>query len=293
MTNPKISYGHGYLCDMDSATYWGAVANSGINNPTLTSDGDVVTLLGGLDSTDDEFAYWQKTLSPQLSTNLYRNFIIRWKTKYSTNSCGAKVVLNFNDATWQAILGATTPEFSTTWKVSTGTITINKAISNIQIYMDDYPNSINTGNDHTVYYDFILLCKGIFEFPYVSGEVEINFPNRDALIPISSRVGDITQPLGAPNATVRIWGDMDNRAGWKRSGDAIPGQVFYDIGLNAYKEPFQWLDTGVEKFKVRFENPIIRRPTREKKYRLYDFLFREKRLGCASSETYEERFGLI
>jgi len=168
----------------------------------------------------------------------------------------------------------------------------------IRFYADE-DAADNANGTSQVYYDFLLIHKGTFTFPNVAYGLDFTPPPRYATIPIPSRVGDITQGLGSESATVTASCDLniDNATNdWKRpqgtlspKTDYVNGEVFMEIAHRTYTEPWQWLDTGTEQFKVTLENPVFRRMG---KGHVLDLLFREYRLGCASNEYYYERFGL-
>jgi len=144
------------------------------------------------------------------------------------------------------------------------------------------------------------LYKGTFTFPNVGHGLEYTPPPRYAIIPIPSRVGDITQGLGSELATVRASCDLDIGT-WKRlvangysADDYVDGQVFDEISHRTYTEPWQWLNTGTgRQFKATLETPVFRYATSgNKTTHILDLLFREYRLSDASNESHVERFGL-
>jgi len=174
---------------------------------------------------------------------------------------------------------------STTWV--TGSATLDTSKGNL-LWLWLYANQA-TGQ---VYYDFVLVCKGIFTFPNCGYGLEFTPPARYAMLEIPTRVGDITQNLGSPSATVTIGCDLDV-GDWKRSGDHVDGEVFLDIAHNSSSEPWQWLDTGTEQFKATLDTPVFRRESNGNSVRrILDLTFREYRRSSASHETYVERFGL-
>jgi len=232
--------------------------------------------------------------------------MIRWKTSVSSNGLGARVHVGYDGGGGEWLMGETIPEFDTNWHLTTGTLSATgqtKTIATVSIYADDYPDTIATGT-FQVYYDFILFFKNIFIVPNVARGLEFTPPPRYATIPIPGRVGDVTQNLGSELATVRMSCDLDISdaadgmgSNWKRpqnvvagsKTDYVNGEVFMEIAHRSYTEPWQWLDTGTEQFKVTLETPVFRRSGTP---HILDLLFREHRLSCASNETYYERFGL-
>ena len=296
MTSPSLTYGRGYGTDCESKTSWN-LTNSSIDTPThVVQVNDYFELQGTCDDAGDEYFYVEYDMT-NISSDVYTKYLVRWKTSASSNGLGAQVVLIFTVGD-QYIVGSVAPEFSTDWTVSSGTITSGKTIDKIRLYANDEPNTVTAGT-YQVNYDFCLLHKDTFTFPNVAFGLDFTPPPRYATIPISSRVGDITQNLGSESATVRASCDLDidnDTNDWKRpqgtltpKDDYVNGEVFMEIAHRSYTEPWQWLDTGKEQFKVTLENPVFRRMG---KGHILDLLFREKRVSDASNELYYERFGL-
>jgi len=298
LTKPTITYGHGFLTDCNDATGWTKfLVNMTDPQTSLTVDKDDIFILEGVcDSSYDEYVYYLKDI-PNISSNVYTTYLVRWKTSVASNGLGAKVRLIFTSGN-QDIIGATAPEFSTSWKLSSGTITAGKTIDQIAIFADDYPDTIATGT-YQVYIDFIMLCKGLFTFPNTQFGSEFNPPPRCSLTPIPSRISDLTQNLGSPSATWTASCNLDISNAtddWKRpqnilspKTDYVKGEVFFDIAHNSYQEPFQWLDTGKEQFKVTLDT--LRFPERSDSHTL-DLTFKEYSRSSKSNESYVERFGL-
>lgn len=174
---------------------------------------------------------------------------------------------------------------STTWVIGSATLDADKGdLWGLSLYANQA-----TGQ---VYYDFILVCKGIFTFPNCGYGLEFTPPARYAMLEPPGRIGDITQNLGSPSATVTIGCDLDI-GDWKRSGDHVDGEVFLDIAHNSRSEPWQWLDTGTEQFKATLDTPVFRRESNGNSVRrILDLTFREYRRSSASHASYVERFGL-
>lgn len=293
----SITYGHGYLSDCDDTTGW-TESNIGLGSPSLTvENGDYFKISGTCDDIGEEYVSYQKDFT-NISSDIYKKILIRWKTSVSSNGLGAMAILVFTGGSNQYVLGASAPEFSTEWTVTVADITAGKTIDKIGIFADDNPDSVDSGT-YSVYYDFILLCKENFVFPNVGYGLDVTLPPRYAIIPIPRRVGDITQNLGSELTTVRASCDLDIGDNWKRpqndtpKTDTVNGQVFYEIAHNTSTEPWQWLDTGSEQFKVTMEPPVFRRTSTGNSTRhILDLTFREYRKSCASNESYIERFGL-
>jgi len=214
-----------------------------------------------------------------LSPSVYTKLVYRYKT--SDTNIKAKIVAQFNDGS-QTVLSESS---STTWVTGSATLDTDKGSL---LWIRLYANQA-TGQ---VYYDFVLVCKGIFTFPNCGYGLEFTPPARYAMLEIPSRVGDITQNLGSPSATVTIGCNLDV-GDWKRSGDYVDGEVFLDIAHNSSSEPFQWLDTGTEQFKATLDTPVFRREADgNSARRILELTFREYRRSSASNESYVERFGL-
>ena len=305
MTNPTISYGHGYLTDCDDLTGWVETRNNlAVGNAVETVDaGDYFKIVGtSINVGDvDEYAYYTFDFTDNglsdISSTSFPTFLYRYKTSESSMGFGARIdLLGTFDGGFETILptSGTIPQFSTSWKAASGSITSGKTITGVRLWMDDYPDTYNGSSTSTVYYDFLLLCKGTFTFPNVGHGMEFRPPSKYAVIPIFGRVGDITQGGGSESAVVTCSCNLDVGDDWKRpqgttpKTDYVKGQVFLENSHNSYKEPWQWLDTGEHQFKVTMETPVFRYvPTHS-----LDLLFREYRLSCGSNETYYERFGL-
>lgn len=180
-----------------------------------------------------------------INTDIYTKFLIRWKTSVGSNGLGAKVILDFSTdhSDVQVILGtATVPVFSTSWRVTSGTITPGKTVKRIIIYADDYPDSVASG-EYYVYYDFLLLHKNTFTFPYVH-VVGPELRNVYADLHPPGRVGTITQYMGMESPVIRLSGKIDTNvdedSGW---GVPLLDKLYY-IFHEAHTDPWQWFSTG-------------------------------------------------
>jgi len=224
--------------------------------------------------------YYLTTSFYGISPSVYTTVYYRYKTQAATD-LKAKIVANFQNGN-QTILSETA---ATTWTVGSATLSTGMGnLTGFQLYAN--------GGTGKVYYDFILLCKGVFTFPNCGYGLEFTPPARYAMLEIPTRVGDITQNMGSPSATVTIGCDLDV-GDWKRSGDYVDGEVFLDIAHNSSSEPWQWLDTGTEQFKATLDTPVFRREADgNSARRILELTFREYRRSSASNESYVERFGL-
>lgn len=293
----SVTYGHAYLNECGKTSDWSFGENSGIGSLAIdTTYPSRICMTGTCDDAANEYAYYSRDISSLvITTSVYPKIMVRWKTSAASNGLGARVRIDYTDASTQDILNAaSTPQFSQKWTVTTATLTPGKTVKYILLYVDDYPNTVASGTFST-YYEYILFYTGTFTFPNVGHSMDVHLPPRYATIPIPGRIGDITQNLGSESAFVNISCDLDVGT-WKRliangftQDDYVDGEVFYDISHNSYKEPFQWLKTGQEQFKATLETPILRR---ENGRRMLNLLFREYRHFDASLESYIERFGL-
>lgn len=290
----SITHTHGLLDEGDDSSVW-AESRSGMTDPeaTISSEyGDYLRLTGTLNDAGDE---WLKATYDitDISADLYPNYLFRYRTSLASNGLGARLYVVYDDASTEFLLGETTPQFSTTFKTVAGTL-VNYSgldIDKIVYWGDDYPNTVTGGITPYVEFDFILFHKDTFTLPHNGHDLNLYIPPRYGLLGPPGRIGDITQNLGNESARVEVSCDLDV-GDWKRSGDYVDGEVFYEIAHKNTTEPWQWLDTGTEQFKVTLENPIFRRIGGDVSTHTLDLLFREYRLSDASSETYVERFGL-
>jgi len=291
LTKPTITHSPGIVSDLVATTEalgtW-TFNNTNLPGATLTVEhNDWFTIQGTLTTTADEYAYAEIDVANTVSTTLYPYYLLRYKTSASANGLAAKarIIYAGEPPSSEWIL---TESFSTLFNLKTGMLTSGKIIDKIQLFADDYPNTLNSGT-FSVSFDFFLICKEPFAIPNTMYGLNFTPPPKYAKIPIPSRVTDITQNLGSENATVHAICNLD-RGNWKRSGDILKGQVFIDIAHNTYQHPFQWLTTGQgHKFKVSLEEPVFRY---EDKRHILELLFTEYSRSSKSNESYVERFGL-
>jgi len=298
----SLTYGHGYLHDCDSTSDYSGTGNSAdpLTGLAFTSDGDVFTITGTCDAAADEW-YYRKHDATDFSSTTYNKWMSRYKTSVGSNGLGAVLKVKYGDASYESLLGSN-PVFSTDWTVATGTLTSGKTVDEILIYADDYPDSIAAGA-FSVYFDFIMFYKDAFTLPNVAGGMNIDFPPREAIIPIPGRDTNLKQHLGTEDALINIICDLDQSNAtddWKRpqgtltpKTDNIHGEVFLEMLHERSSEPFQWLDTGSHQFKVTV-HPKFRWVNNGdgSTSRLLDLVLKEYSLGSKADETYAERFGI-
>ena len=300
MTKPTITYGHGFLTDCNNATGW--VETEDGNVASLTVDHDdwfhiYVTSSGGNKVYYISYPDEAGATNLSLSSTVYTKIFFRYVTGSAT-VIKAKIVLVFSDATTQTVLAETNT--GDHFLTGSTTITSGKIIDHIRLYANGA-----TGN---VWYDFALICKDIFTFPNTQYGTEFTPPPRYAMIPIPSRIVDITQNLGSESATFTTSSNLDigrlsttpgtcTGDDWKRpqgidseyQTDYVKGEVFLDIAHNTVTEPFQWLNTGKQQFKVTLDT--LRFPEHSDSHTL-DLTFKEYSRSSKSNGSYVERFGL-
>ena len=284
MTNvkPSITHTQGFLDDCNSVTGWGQT-DSGLGATLAVENDDYFKISGTPNAVGDEYTYYTLD-NPNFSTTLYPKLVVRWKTDVASNGLEAKI-----KAVYTAGETFTTLGFSTGWKTTIIDLTAAKEVNSIQLWADDNPDTAESYGAHYVMFDFILAC-GLFTFPNCAGGLRFTPPSRHVASPIPTRLCDVTQFLGTDSATVESTSNLDI-GNWKRSTDSVNGDVFLDIAHNSYKEPFQWLDTGTERFKVTLDRPVFRREVNgSKTSHMLDLTFREFRRSNGNLETFRERF---
>ena len=287
---PSITHTHGTVDDCNSTTSWTKVVVGSLaaTTHTILYD-DYFDLTGTCTDANNEYMYvWKSVLALSLSTTLYPKLVVRWKTSVIADGLQAKVKVYYSDASsTEETLG-----FSAGWKTSTVSLTDSKVISTIQLYADDDPNTVAAGTFH-VYYDFVMFCGGVFTFPNCAGGLQFTPASRYATVPMLRRDTDVLQFVGSESARIECSCNLDI-GNWKRSGDYVNGEVFLAINHKASTEPFQWLDTGIERFKVILETPKFRREVNgNRTSHMLDLAFKEYSRCSKDTETYLERYGLV
>ncbi len=278
MTAPSITYGHGKLEDS-----WATLSD----DYTFTSGGSTGTY--GVTTTQNLYidisayvgdAYLTNDDNFTIDTTLYPYILFRY---YTTGSAKCKIVATFSDAVTQTVLDKTAS--SGTWTYAKVTLTPAKILDHLSFYCAESATGL-------VYYDFFLVCAGVFSFPQYS-TVSYNMRNRYSNTEVPSRIGRRKAWMGADELIVSIEGDVDSsRTGWKRTLDTNAAQVLEDIHHKASSEAWQWLITDRAQFKAVMENLIINE--RQDQDYLYAFqaLFSEYRLSDASNDSLKNRLGI-
>ena len=291
---PSISYGIGYLDDFTALP------------PGFDSSADPLTELaeeiiyddwmriyGVPNSANDEWRrrYTVDLTSLALGTTLYKKWRCRYRTESVTTGLAAKILVEYTAASGGGVDVLLPESFSggSIFTVVNGTIpTSGRTIKYIYYYLDDYPNVI-AATGQNVYYDFFMLYKDDFTLPNVAHGASFTPPPRYADQGAPSRVTDITQGMGAENASFDCSSDLDVGT-WKRALDVVDAQVIYEIAHElSTTVDFVWLDTGEEQFKATMRRPVIHRYSDR---RTLDLEFKEYSRCNASHYGYIERFGL-
>lgn len=267
MTKPTITHGHGFLNDMDDTTDW-TETESGMTASIASKYGDILQITCITNGSGDQYAYYEHDLS-NISSTTFTKYVLRWKTSEAASpGVGARARLMFTSGD-QWILGETTPQFSSTWNVATGTITGAKTIDKVRLYADDYPDA--QSGTYYVYYDFVLLCQGIWELPFVDGSEELEITNNYAYIKIPGRVGNVTQYLGMDSPIMRLSGTMDTNSSW----GSPDGEYFYGNTWAMFAEPWQWLSSDVFSGKITVPKFKIGKIADSKRQRTWSIDFRK------------------
>ena len=299
MTKPTITYGIGFLDDCNSTTNW-TKTEVGLSPTTHTIlNGDYFDLTGTCDDAGDEYMYVTRDLTAlPLSTTIHPKLLVRWKTSAAANGLQAKIkVWYVGGATTETVLG-----FNTQWTTSTVNLTTGEVLQYIRLYADDNPNTLAAGTFH-VYYDFVMVCQGIFTWPFVSGGVELEGFNNNQYLKILGKVGNATQYLGGDDSTIRVYGDIDStgvdaagvpviNSGWHGRWTARDAEAFYQILHYAFGDPWEWFTSDVASLKVTLDRMRISQAKTDENLLSYELDMHEYRLGSANVETSLERFGI-
>jgi len=294
MTKPTITYGHTFLDDCSDVTGWVETHND-LAAGLATWNGDYFRISGTCDNVANECAYWIKNIT-NFSTDIAAKLLVRWRTSAAANGLQAKINVIYTAGETNTVLG-----FSTAWKVTVIDLPTGKTVDKIQLEADDNPDSLATGSFY-VEFDFVLICQGIFTWPFAGG-VRLDGYNNLQRLKIPSKVGNATQYLGADDSALRVWGDIDSTGvnaagvpvigkGWHGKWTTHDGEAFYQILHNMNTEPFNWFTSDVASLKVTVDHFGIEQSDTAKNLLVYELDLHEYRLGSAGSETNLERFGI-
>lgn len=233
MTNPKITWDHGFLTDCDDATGW-IETESSLSATLTVLLGDIFKIEGSPNDPGDEYAHYEKDITDIL-TSVFTTYVVRYRTSVANNGLKPYISFEFSDGDgYQDV----TLDFSQRWKVSTGTILPNNTITHVRLGATDDPNSLASGT-YQVYYDFLLICRQIFTFPNVApGGISLLLPQKTVQLLMPSRGGDIIQSLGMKSPEIVIAGDMKSGKTW---GDAILTYGEQLMRIAVRNDPWQWL----------------------------------------------------
>jgi hypothetical protein len=296
LTKPTITYVHGWLDDCSDATGW--VQHDVVLGAVLTVvNGDYFRLTGTPDSFGGEWTYYEKDIT-NIPTDTYHNLLVRWRTSVAAAGLQAKISVVYDDATSTD----TTLGFSTNFTTTVIALPTGKTIDKIQLYADDNPDTVMAGT-FWVEFDFVLICQGIFTWPFVSGGVELEGFNNLQYLKIPGKVGNATQYLGGEDSTIHVYGDIDTTGvdaagvpqvnqGWHGRWTTKDGETFYTILHYGFYEPWEWFTSDVCNMKVTVDRMVIRQAKSNENLLSYDLYLREYRLGSANVETNLERFGI-
>jgi hypothetical protein len=287
LTKPTITYGHGFLDDCTAATLasW-TETEAGLVSSMAVSNDDYFIITGTCDNVADEYVYYERDVT-NFSTTLAPKLLVRWKTSAAANGLQAKINVTYDDASSTE----TTLGFSTSWTTTVITLPTGKTVDKIRLIADDNPDTIAAGTFY-VYFDFVLICQGIFAWPFVSGGVELEGFNNLQHLKIPDKVGNATQYLGGDDSAIRVWGDIDSGTGWHGRWTTHDGEAFYQILHNMNTEPFEWFTSDVCSLKVTVDRVRISQARTDENLLSYDLYLHEYRLGSAGVETNLERFGI-
>ena len=268
---------------------------AGQATPTIVN-GDTLQIQGVCDGAGDEYVSYYRGFT-NISSAINTKLVVRWKTSAIANGLQAKITVLYTDATSTE----TTLGFSTGWKVTTVSLDTAKTIYGIRLIADDNPNTVAAGTFY-VYFDFVLICQGIFTWPFTGG-VKLRGHNNNQYLKPVGKVGNATQYLGADGSTLQVYGDIDStgvdalgvpviNSGWHGRWTTHDGEAFYQLLHNANTEPWNWFTSDVASLKVTVDDFEIDQVDTSKNLLWYQLDIHEYRLGSAGSETSLERFGI-
>jgi len=335
MTSPTITYGHKFLSDLtQAAEVWEGnsrtwtectlgvdLINIGAGDITPTYlHGDIleIRLFSNQGNTLESgfYSYPNKDGANNLafSTTTWPKFLVRYKTSSATAAEGAaaKVVLAFNGYVVASSVDVNiaaghaqeilTNSFSTTWTTAIGDINPTKTLDHILLFAE-CDDTAAIGTDY-VYYDFVLIHKGTFTFPYVPpGGVHYELPYKTVELDVPGRDGGILQRLGMKSPLVTVEGTMnasDTASDWKAAPStsslavrSLYGNRLYKItrGMQGdYRESWNWFTSDLVNCKVTPDtNPFrISTDPDEKEQRKYSLHFKQFSLSSLGEADWDE-----
>lgn len=175
-----------------------------------------------------------------ISRILFPKIAFRYKT--SDTNIKAKIDVIYDDPLTQTVLAETS---STTWAYGTADLEMGTNIDHIRLYANQA-----TGY---VFYDFVMICEGVFTFPHVAPDgVWLWFPYKRAKLDVFGRDGGILQKGGMDTPRIEMGGTMEHGETW--GGSLLTyGEYLLRVlrGMKGgYREPWQWLQIEDFGFKV-------------------------------------------
>jgi hypothetical protein len=278
MTQPKISFGHGY-CNDCSRTEGADFTVTGGSGQTVTATwgykGDYLDLNCTV-STGAAIYFVANGTNITVSTTFYPTAIFRYQT---TNNAQARIEAVYSDTSVHTILNDSSSVGWTTAKTTLPT----GVLDHIRFYC-------NSGTGH-VYYDFALVCAGQFSFPQWNRLV-LELPNRFSNAKAPSKSTNRSNWMGADNAQVTLSGDIDDQNSEWVTEYSTAAAILYNIYHRANIEPFQWLNSDRGAFKVVVDNVQIIEDTNAAYKYSYTAQFHEYSIVNKTNEFFQERFGL-
>lgn len=242
------------------------------------------------------------------STDTYCKVYVRWKTETTGTGLGLTATAVYTDFSSDYIIGTlwTTPQFSTTFKVSSLTLDASKTLDCIRFF--PYVHHDTAGNTTaSVYVDWVLVCKGVFTFPFTPDTESVDMENVYAdLLPISSE-GERSQHLGSKSFEFELVGNTGptnpalanlwtggTGAGYDGSaGYGLFAERFYQLPFEMKADPWQYFTCNDYKGRVTVRKAKITRDNKTNSISDYHIILKEYNDITRTYENYGERSGLI
>lgn len=283
----SLTRGHGYLNDC-LATGTKGQNNIGAGDATQTIlHGDILQIQGLCDTIDDEYVYIEYNFTDiDNIADIYTKWLCRWKTSSSSLALGAKVELYYTVGAQDLLESSGIPQFDTDWHLSSGTLDSGKVIDKIRFVASDYPDSVDSGTSQ-VYFDFCLLHKDTFVFPFISELEELELTNNVAFAGSPSRVGNIPQYMGAESPIIRLSGIMDTNTDWD-DADSVKAGDLIRIWKEMHSDEWQWLTSDLINCKVIPLTLKISKVGGSRVQRVWDLVCRKYDLSSGDETIWNE-----
>lgn len=274
MAKPTLTYEHGQLYDCESLTGWVEQEDGNTGETTVVNDDWFKLDISGSEGNKRYWVYGPLGLS--LSSNSYPKAVFRYKTSDSSIKAQIKLVFTVGE---QTILDETS---SLNWAVGTADITPDKTIDHVRLYANQA-----TG---IVYYDFALICQGIFTFPFVRpGGVRLNIPDAYLSTVIPNRVGDIKEYVGEESPTIEVTGEIDTNTNWGTA--TVLGHPLYRAVLRRNLDAWQWFTSDLIDCKVVPSEFDLMQDSEREALRVYSLTLKQFERSGGSNYTWYERIG--